>query len=68
MPRVFYEANQASSTCRLELESSVETSTPPFFWEEGMIAPVFGGGKGEVGWRNGLVDYSMEGWMGACSG
>ena len=28
--RRFYVANQASTTCRLCLESTVETSTPPF--------------------------------------
>src|SRR4051812_30907516 len=30
LPREFYEANQASSACRLRFESTVETSTPPF--------------------------------------
>jgi hypothetical protein len=29
--RRFYVANQTSTTCRLCLESTVETSTPPFF-------------------------------------
>ena len=29
--REFNVANQASTTCRLCLESTVETSTPPFF-------------------------------------
>ena len=31
--RRFYVANQASTTCILCLESTVETSTPPFFGE-----------------------------------
>jgi hypothetical protein len=30
--REFNVANQTSTTCRLRLESTVETSTPPF-WE-----------------------------------
>ena len=27
---IFYEANESSSACRLDLKSQVETSTPPF--------------------------------------
>jgi len=40
--REFYVANQASTTCRLCLESTVETSTPPF-WEEESCTPSRGG-------------------------
>ncbi len=38
--REFNVANQASTTCRLCLESTVETSTPPFLGERNLHAMV----------------------------
>ena len=39
LPREFNEANQASSTCRLRLEPTVETSTPPFLGDGDDTSP-----------------------------
>ncbi len=38
LPGEFYEANQASSTCRLRFKPTVETSTPPFSENERLDA------------------------------
>jgi hypothetical protein len=47
--REFNVANQASTTCRLRLESTVETSTPPFFWEAKSIRAPGAGCNEELG-------------------
>ena len=43
-------ANQASTTCRLRLESTVETSTPPFLGG-GKDAPI----RTDLQWQFGAV-------------